>query len=94
MLDTLIKNARIIDDSGHPCPAHHAGIAGESIADASPGDVTAGEVIDASRLALSPGAIDVHDHTGLGILAHPGVSAVLMETCHQRDPAMRPGGSL
>lgn len=72
--DVLIRNGRIVDGSGNPWFYADVGIRGERIA--AVGDLseaTAGRVIDATGLYVTPGFIDAHSHAGGG-LASPELS--------------------
>jgi N-acyl-D-aspartate/D-glutamate deacylase len=66
MLDTLIKDALIVDGSGAPPRRGSIGIRDGRIVDVSDtaggGGAAAREVMDAGDLALMPGIIDAHTH--------------------------------
>lgn len=66
MLDTLIKNAKIIDGTGNPWFYGDVGIKDGKFVSIGPcGDVEASNVIDANRQTLCPGFIDVHTHNDI-----------------------------
>ena len=73
--DVIIKNAFVLDGSGNPWVKADVAILGDRIA--ALGDLSgdkANRVIDATDLFLSPGFIDVHSHSGDGLIT-PGLSA-------------------
>jgi N-acyl-D-amino-acid deacylase len=65
----LIRNARVIDGSGSKAFSADVRINGDTIADIAPKlKPVAGEtIVDAKRLVLSPGFIDMHSHADGGI---------------------------
>src|SRR5689334_17605868 len=68
MLDTLIKDALIIDGSGVPPHRGSVGIHDGRIVDVGEtagsggGAASAREIVDAEGLAVMPGIIDAHTH--------------------------------
>ena len=70
--DLVIKEATLFDGQGNQGFMADIGIAGEMIKSIGKIPGSAGKrVIDARNLALSPGFIDVHDHTGVELLVNP-----------------------
>ncbi len=70
MLDTLIKNAKIVDGSLKQAYAGDIGIAGDKIQEI--GDLSgreAHDVLDAQGAIACPGFIDVHSHSDFSCLA-------------------------
>jgi len=65
-LDIIIKNGKIIDGTGNPWYKADVGILGERVCEIGvlPAS-SAGMVIDASGLAVSPGFVDIHGHSDL-----------------------------
>ena len=91
MYDLVIKHGTIIDGTGNPRYASDIAIRGEEIAKiqehlAIPPGVP---VIDASGLIVSPGFIDMHDHSDYSLLVdreapsaqHQGVTTVVIGNC-------------
>jgi len=88
--DLVIKGGDIIDGKGHGKYSGDIGIIGETIKYI--GDIPAskaGSVIDAHGLTISPGFIDAHDHTDVGLLVNPraeshihqGITTVVSGNC-------------
>ncbi|MEU5208149.1 D-aminoacylase [Streptomyces sp. NPDC020742] len=79
-MDTVFRDARIIDGSGGPSYRADVALAGGRIAavfrkgDAGPRPGAA-RVVDAGGLALCPGFIDMHAHSDLALLRDPGHEA-------------------
>lgn len=70
--DLVIKGGTLYDGRGGPPVVADLGIRGERIA--AIGDLThssARAVVDATKLAVTPGFIDVHSHTDVGLLVNP-----------------------
>ena len=61
--DILIRNGRVIDGTGNPWFAADIGIVGDRIVRVGNlADATAGRVVDATGLYVTPGFIDLHSH--------------------------------
>jgi len=72
MLDLVLRNGTIFDGTGNPWYYADVGIKDGKCAAVGKFDyASATEVIDVAGLAVSPGFIDIHTHTELGILADP-----------------------
>src|SRR5687768_3163545 len=66
--DILIKNAHVYDGNGNPWILADVGITGDRIT--AVGTLTGAKgtkEIDARRMAVTPGFIDVHSHAGGGL---------------------------
>jgi len=90
MMDTVVRNARIIDGTGSPTTYGDVGIAGSTIV--AVGKISSGVAtreIDASGLTLAPGFWDPHTHfehavlvdQDLGGLVAQGVTTVITGNC-------------
>jgi N-acyl-D-amino-acid deacylase len=71
MLDTVIKNGKIVDGSGNPWFYGDVGIQSGIIVRVGSVNEEAHEVIDAGKRVISPGFIDGHCHSDLMILNYP-----------------------
>src|SRR5947209_11688350 len=70
--DILIRNGTIVDGSGNPWYYGDIAIKGDTIAAIGHLDGTiAALVIDAKRMVVAPGFIDIHTHARRGILQDP-----------------------
>src|SRR4030095_16994218 len=86
----VIRNATLFDGTGSPPRAADVTIAGERIVDVgrAPGTPGPGDV-DAPRLGLARGFIDVHTHDDFSVVVHPemgfkvqgGVTTVVVGNC-------------
>jgi N-acyl-D-amino-acid deacylase len=72
-LDTLIRNARIVDGTGNPWFRADVGIKGRTIraVGRQSSMPTATEVIDVGDNVLCPGFIDLHTHSDFLLLRDP-----------------------
>ncbi len=83
--DLLISNVLVIDGSGSPGFRADVGVAMGRVAfvrrpgppGAIPGRQTAAQVIDGAGLVLTPGFIDLHNHSDMAILADPQAESML-----------------
>jgi len=66
--DILIKNGRIIDGSGNPWYNADIGIIEDKIDTIDDIDGRAEKIIDANRMVVAPGFIDIHSHSDIPIL--------------------------
>ncbi len=94
-LDYLIKNAQIVDGTGGPSRCGYLGIKGERVeCIGTDNGAAADQVIDAAGKFLTPGFIDIHDHSDgvieaaeswdarqAGNLLSQGVTTVLGGNC-------------
>lgn len=100
MLDTIFRDATVVDGTGHaPYRASVAVKDGRIVAIGPIDTDDAGEVIDAAPLVLTPGFIDVHTHYDgqvtwddalLPSAAH-GVTTLVMGNCGVGFSPVRPG---
>ncbi|MFF4220553.1 N-acyl-D-amino-acid deacylase family protein [Streptomyces nondiastaticus] len=77
-MDTVFRDARVIDGSGGPSYRADVALAGGRIAAiAREGEprLTARRTVEAQGLALSPGFIDMHAHSDLALLRDPAHTA-------------------
>jgi N-acyl-D-amino-acid deacylase len=77
VLDTLIRNGRLVDGSGNPWRRADVGVRDGRIAAVGLlGEATANATIDASGKVVAPGFIDIHSHSDF-VLADPEHGEVL-----------------
>jgi len=78
--DLLITGGTVYDGSGGPPVRADLGISGGTIREV--GRIRGGRaaaVIEAEGLAVSPGFIDVHDHTDVGLLVNPKAESAVRQ---------------
>lgn len=79
-VDTLIRNARIVDGAGTPWFRGDVAVDGETIAAMGVlQGITAGRVIDAGDNYLTPGFIDAHTHSDFVLLESPSALGKLRQ---------------
>lgn len=78
MLDVLIKGGKIYDGTGNPWHRTDVGIRGGDIVALGPVRERARRKIDAGRLAVCPGFVDVHTHSD-SIVKRPAAENVLRQ---------------
>ena len=73
LLDLLIQNGMIIDGTGNPGYYGSVGVEGDrlTVFRGSVDGVEASRAIDARRMVICPGFIDMHAHSGLVLLSEP-----------------------
>jgi len=89
MFDLIIKDGKIYTGAGNPWFISDVGVKNGVIAEIGNIQRDAETVIDAKGLAVSPGVIDLHDHSDYTILAdreatskvHMGVSTTVYASC-------------
>ena len=69
--DLLIRGARIVDGTGGPWFRGNLAVAGDTIVSVGPDEPDALREIDAERLVLAPGFIDMHAHSEYGLVVDP-----------------------
>jgi N-acyl-D-amino-acid deacylase len=70
--DLVLRNGRIVDGSGSPWYRADVAIKGDTIARIGPSIAdAAARTIDASKLVIAPGFIDIHTHARRGIFEVP-----------------------
>ena len=87
--DLVIKNARIVDGSGHPTFRGDVAVSGGKIAEVGKVNGSAQRTINADGLAVAPGFIDNHTHYDAQVTWDPlctsscyhGVTSVIMGHC-------------
>ncbi len=88
--DTLIRNANVLDGSGSRSALLDVALDGDKIVEVGPSlDCSAAVQIDAQRLSLAPGFIDVHTHDDTSVILAPamlpklsqGVTTVIVGNC-------------
>jgi len=103
MLDTVIKNGRIVDGTGNPWFFGSVGIKDGIITHVGSFDIESRENIDAKGQIVSPGFIDGHSHSDLLVLKDPhfdiklqqGVTTEVVGNCGLAPaPYFKENGSL
>lgn len=72
MFDLVIKGARVVDGTGAPAYVADVGVdAGQITVIGRLANAEAPAVVDADRLVLTPGFVDVHTHSDFALLYNP-----------------------
>lgn len=79
MLDTIIKNGRLVDGTGNPWFFGSVGMKGGIITHIGSFDVESKEIIDAKGQIVAPGFIDGHSHSDLLVLNDPQIDIKLQQ---------------
>lgn len=78
--DIIIKNGKILDGTGLPASANDIGIFEDKIVAISDlSTASAGTIIDASDMIVSPGFIDIHTHTDTELLVNPNAESKILQ---------------
>jgi N-acyl-D-aspartate/D-glutamate deacylase len=78
--DLLIQGGRIVDGTGNPSYQGDLGISkGRIVAMGHLQGKTAGRTIDATGLTVSPGFIDIHNHSDYTILEDPDAESIVRQ---------------
>jgi N-acyl-D-amino-acid deacylase len=78
--DIVIKSGFLVDGTGNPWVRGDVAIAGGKIVKVGMADDTgSAEVIDAEGLYVTPGIIDIHTHSDMGILLEPDAECPLRQ---------------
>ena len=79
-LDILLKNGTIVDGSGNSSKIMDIGIKGDKIRFIGKNcPLSAEKIINAEGFIVSPGFIDVHTHTDIGLIVEPSGGSKLMQ---------------
>lgn len=89
MLDTILKNGRIVDGTGNPWYKGNIGIKNNKIVQLDSGEYDAHQIIDVNGNFIAPGFIDGHCHSDLMVLdfpeseikLHQGVTTEVVGNC-------------
>ena len=77
--DLVIKNGRIIDGTGNVWSKKDIGISDGKIKTIGFINENAKRVIDAKGMIVSPGFIDLHNHSDMTLLAYPNAESAIMQ---------------
>ena len=77
--DLVIKGGRVLDGTGNPWLKKDVGISEGKIKRVGYVERSDGETIDAEGMIVSPGIVDLHNHSDMGILAYPGGESYVMQ---------------
>ncbi|MEX3014097.1 amidohydrolase family protein [Gymnodinialimonas hymeniacidonis] len=89
MFDTILKGGEVYDGTGAAPQITDVGIKDGMITEVGPINADAGDVIDVSGLAVSPGFVDMHTHSDFTLIAdgraesqvHQGVTTEVIGQC-------------
>jgi N-acyl-D-amino-acid deacylase len=71
LYDLVIKNGRVVNGSGSPWFYADVGVKGGKISSVGKIKSNAHSVIDACKVVISPGFVDVHSHSDVTLLVNP-----------------------
>ena len=77
--DLVIKGGLVVDGSGNPWLRKDIGITNGKITGLGHITGDSGETVDASGMIVSPGFIDLHNHSDFTILAYPSAESYIMQ---------------
>jgi len=77
--DLVIKGGLVVDGTGSPWFRKDVGITNGKITGLGYITDDSGEIIDATGMIVSPGFIDLHNHSDFSILAYPGAESHVMQ---------------
>ena len=75
----VIKGGLVVDGTGNPWLRKDIGITNGKITRLGHITEDSGETIDATGMIVSPGFIDLHNHTDFSILAYPSAESYIMQ---------------
>jgi N-acyl-D-amino-acid deacylase len=79
-LDLLIRDARVVDGTGSPWRRADLGVSGDRIAFVGRADrLSAAREVDAEDRVLTPGFVDIHTHSDLGLLNDPPAQCIVRQ---------------
>jgi len=80
LYDLVIKNGKIVNGAGNPWfKADIAVKDGRIVEIESLGNVEAAKVIDADGLVVSPGFVDLHNHSDFEVMLHPRAESIVRQ---------------
>ena len=77
--DLVIKGGLVVDGTGNPWLRKDIGITNGKITRLGHITEDSGETMDATGMIVSPGFIDLHNHSDFSILAHPNAESYIMQ---------------
>jgi len=77
--DLVIKGGLVVDGTGNPWLRKDIGIANGKITGLGHITEDSGETMDVTEMIVSPGFIDLHNHSDLTILAYPSAESHIMQ---------------
>jgi len=77
--DLVIKGGLVVDGTGNPWLRKDIGITNGKITRLGHITEDSGETIDATGMIVSPGFIDLHNHSDFSILAYPSAESYIMQ---------------
>ena len=77
--DLVIKGGLVVDGTGNPWLRKDIGVTNGKITRLGHITEDSGETIDATGMIVSPGFIDLHNHSDFSILAYPSAESYIMQ---------------